>query len=123
MESNEKITALCQEIGLLLIEAVRKKMNQKPWNSAFLDQRFPPEGGPIGLNKCRIVLPDNSVVRDMPDPRGSEVLILKAFELRTAKLQSKDWWYGFLITVFPDARCEVKFFYDPNHLNEMELET
>lgn len=123
MEAHEKINEVFQEIGVLLVELVNSRMKQKTWKSAYIDQRFPTEGGPSGLSKCRVVLPNNKLVSDIYNPRGYDSLMLKAFEIRTTEFQAKDWWYGFLLTVYPDRRCEVKFFYSPDYISEFDMDT
>lgn len=68
-------------------------------------------------------LADGSWLTNISPPRGSATLSFEAFDLRTAELPEKDWWYGVLVTVYPDGRCEVKFDYDPDCLSKMPTTT
>ena len=43
-------------------------MEYTPWVRAFIDERFGPEGDTSSIGKCRIELPDGTLVCDFEGP-------------------------------------------------------
>ena len=119
----ERIKNIYHEIAGLLHASARQLAGRKPWAMAFIDERFEPSGSGVSLGRCRVQLKDGTWLTDIDPPRGSAVLSLEAFDLRTAELPEKERWYGVLVTVYPDGRCEVAFDYDPDCLSKMPTKT
>lgn len=118
----EQITAIFQKVAVLLFDFAKVQVRRKPWKKAYIDKRFSNDNSGIALSKCRIELATGKFIEDIHPPRGSASLCREAFELRST-LPEKHWWYGVMITVYPDGRSEVAFDYDRDCLSGMTLDS
>ena len=107
-----RLQAIWDRVGLLLLEAAAADAGARPWVRAYLDVRGAPTGG-SRLEKWRVELAGGEVLRELDVPRGVGYPILQAYDLRDEAFTGPDKWYGVLVTVYPDRRCEVTFDYDP----------
>jgi hypothetical protein len=108
----KRLDAILNRIGEMLLASVDSDTEGRPWNKAYLDVRGAP-GGDVRLKKWRVQLADGEILAELDSPRKVTSLVNEAYEARDEAFAEKKWW-GLLITVYPDRRCEVSFDYDPN---------
>lgn len=121
-EAIAQIVENFNEIAKKIFDHVMDEMQGKPWVSAVTDRRFGPEGGSSSIGKYRIVLPDGSR-KGFEYVAGVGPLIIESFNLRKSHLPVADWWYGVLLTIYPDGGHRCEFNYDPLCVQNFDLKS
>jgi hypothetical protein len=108
--SIDRLNSVLDQIANVLLVAAQEEMGGDPWELAFLDVRGSAIS-PALLKKYRIARADRRITA-LNTPDDLIDLLDEAFALRDEGIREK--WYGLLVTIYPDKKCEVKFNYDPN---------
>lgn len=104
----EEFDRLIKQLGEAVCHRVESQMAGKEWISASLDVRYEGSGG-SWLSKIRAVTTDRSYVSVKMN--NDIDLVLISLETRRKLFGAE--WYGLLLTVGADRRCEIKLNYDP----------
>src|SRR5208337_2445380 len=99
----------------LLIAEVKREMKQTAWKIAYLDVRSSAVGT-SRLSKFRVAMPDGSLVSSLSKPARVVLLLSDLWELQQKLFPEK--WYGLVLTVYPDGKCETEFNYDPKCIGD-----
>lgn len=121
-EATAQILALYNEIAQRIFDQVLDEMQGNIWIYAFDDRRYGPEGGSSSVGKYRIVLQDGSQ-KGFEYVAGVAPLAREAFDIRKSHLPESEWWYGVLLTVYPDGSSKCEFNYDPLCVRGFDLKT
>jgi len=110
----QEYQAYMNEAASAFLEAVQDKMCEQPWETAIGDIRWFPDGS--NIFKTRIRVPDSQELVSVKTPTGMIWTLSDAWRMQPTLFA--DVWYGLLLMVYPDGRCETKFNYDPNCGND-----
>lgn len=112
----DQLNSVLDQIANVLLVATQEEMGGDTWDLAFLDVRGSATSQSLS-EKYRIKRADGSLINTLDSPDDLMLPLREVFNLRDEVCPDKK-WYGLLVTVFPDKKCEVEFNYDPNCKND-----
>jgi len=108
--SEDRFSALLQQIADILLEAVRKGMGDKPWILAFHEERQAAADSGARFSKLRVQLPGVSELKTVHAPFEAGDLMDEVWKIKD---DSANPWYGLKLTFYPDGKYEAEYDYDP----------
>jgi len=104
----EEFERLIKQLADAVLSQVASELDQGTWANAYFDARFDAQEK-SWLGKLRITKADTGILSIGVSTELSLILI----DLEQHRHLGPDDWYGVLVSVTPDRRCQVKLNYDP----------
>jgi hypothetical protein len=105
---SEEFERLIRQLGEALHHQVDSDLAGRDWVSAFLDVRYE-KNGESWLSKVRAVRSDGESV-SVKMRNDIDVCLIS---LNSFRKSFGDEWYGIVLTVESDRRCQIELNYDP----------
>jgi hypothetical protein len=106
---NSEFEVLIRRLSQAVVDQIKSEIPGTTWDRAILDVRYA-ENGSSWLSKLRAMTPCGDDISVELNHDIDRCLIL----LNSFRKSFGDEWFGLLLTIHADQRCEMKLNYDPN---------